>query len=174
MAILLEDLKLCWLQKNNFIGNSNWLLEYQIFLQHCSTFLSFQYNYFDSPTKLFSGLYLIKFVIFFYYRFFYYRSKIILSMRVKELVCKDTLQVISTWNVIFIKEAFARINKHNALATLQTMFIRDKFMRVLSSRSFFQEHTLNAYNCSIFTSCYEVSTNWFKYFYCSARDKVAL
>jgi len=32
-------------------------------LQHCSLFLRFQQNYFDGPTKLFSDLYPVKFLI---------------------------------------------------------------------------------------------------------------
>jgi len=31
-------------------------------LQHCSSYLSFLHNYFDGPTRLFSDLYLAKFV----------------------------------------------------------------------------------------------------------------
>jgi len=38
------------------------LLKYQKFLQHCLSYLNFLRNYFDSPTKLFSDLYLDKFL----------------------------------------------------------------------------------------------------------------
>jgi len=38
------------------------LPEYQNVLQHCSSCLSFLHNYLDSPTKLFSNVYLAKFL----------------------------------------------------------------------------------------------------------------
>jgi len=38
------------------------LLEYQNFLQHYSSCLSFLHNYFDAPTKLFSDFYLPTFL----------------------------------------------------------------------------------------------------------------
>jgi len=44
-----------------FTSYSSWLLEYEKFLQHCSSCLSLLHNYFDDPTKLFSNLYLVKF-----------------------------------------------------------------------------------------------------------------
>jgi len=44
----------------NYVERSNQLLEYQNFLQHCTLFLKFQRNCFDSSIKLFLNLYLPK------------------------------------------------------------------------------------------------------------------
>jgi len=41
--------------QNNYIRYLNWLLEYQNFLQHCLSSLSFVRNYFKGP-KLFSEI----------------------------------------------------------------------------------------------------------------------
>jgi len=48
--------------QNNYVECLNWLLEYQIFLEYCSSCLSFQHNYFDDSIKLFLDLYLTKFL----------------------------------------------------------------------------------------------------------------
>jgi len=53
--------KLILLSCHIYVERSNYLLEYQNFLQHCSLFLRFQQNYFADPTKLFSDLYPAKF-----------------------------------------------------------------------------------------------------------------
>jgi len=57
------DMKIILLDRQHYVGSSSWLLEYQNFLQHCSC-LSVLHNYFDSPIKLFSDLYLAKFLDF--------------------------------------------------------------------------------------------------------------
>jgi len=52
--------------QKKYITRSSFLLEYQNFLKHCSSYLRFLHfddNYFDSPTKLLSDLiYLTKFL----------------------------------------------------------------------------------------------------------------
>jgi len=49
------DLKIILLDhKNNDVGRSNWLLECQNFLLHCSLWLTVLYNNYYSLTKLFS------------------------------------------------------------------------------------------------------------------------
>jgi len=59
--------------QNNYVGRVLWWLEYHHFLQHCSLCLSFIHNYFEGSTKLFSDLYLPKFLEKFYF------NKVILS-----------------------------------------------------------------------------------------------
>jgi len=49
--------------QNNYVACSNWLLKFQNLLQYCSSCLKCLRNYIiDSPTKLFSDLYLAKFL----------------------------------------------------------------------------------------------------------------
>jgi len=54
------DIKIIY--QNNYVEHSSWLLEYQNLLQYCSSYLNFPHNYFDGSTKLFSDLYLSKFL----------------------------------------------------------------------------------------------------------------
>jgi len=58
MKIILLD------HQNNYVGYANWLPECQNFLQHRSLCLSnaAMHHYFDISTKLFSDLYLTKFL----------------------------------------------------------------------------------------------------------------
>jgi len=90
------DLKIILINyQNNYVGHSNWLLEYENLLQHCLSCLSSLHNYFDVPTKLFSDLCLIKF----------------LDLSKSSFSCNIVVSIIVAWWIEFHVDYVAASNK---------------------------------------------------------------